>query len=213
MPDTNDPIQLHEHRPRRAQRASRQVEDHRIAPENADRHRPGRPTVMTETTVAVFCSAIQRGLNIRQAAEVAGISEQAVHNWKRRALEALHGAGVIEGVEYDADEVLAAIPESEHRYCEFWWRFRSAESFGTLELLQKVRSSHDWHAHAWLLKHRHPDQYGDRIALTGADGGPIEVSAARAEFDARLDRLARPTAIDATSSETPRKAKRARKRA
>lgn len=163
-------------------------------------HRPGRPSKMTPEVVDLFCAMLKAGLTIRDAALTAGISEQCVHGWKHRANLALQAAGVEEGQEIDADEVLRFIPEQEHRFVEFLWRFQTADSNGVGELAARIHRSNDPAILLRMLKMRRPEQFQERqqVDLTGS----VKIESPRLLLDERLDRI-RARAIEADSRETP----------
>jgi hypothetical protein len=53
----------------------------------------------------------------------------------------------------------------------------------------------------WRMTRRWPEVFGDRVALTGADGGPVELDVTAAGLVSRLRGI-----IDATSTERPERA-------
>lgn len=191
-------------------RSKRHVEGQRSAEVNLNRGK-GRPTLLTPETQSLICIAMSVGATVREAAAAGNVSEQAVHNWKRRAIEALAKAGYTEGVEYAEWEALEATDAADHPYLDFWWEFSRASDRGTVTFLTKIAGASDWHAQWALLKSKHPDRFGERLQLTGADGGPIEVSAARQVLYDKLDRLMHQEAIDVPSTPAPAKPKARKK--
>jgi hypothetical protein len=160
----------------------------------------GRPRLLDDTTQNLIVGALRTGVPFREAAAVAGVTEQCAHGWKSRGAKALEAAGIVAGMEYDADEVLARIPETEHAFVEFSWAVASCSAARRAALLDKVHRDRDWRASAWLLKTGWPDDYGDRLEL----GGQVEVEVVdpRAALLARLERL-RPGVTDTTAVEAP----------
>lgn len=168
-------------------------------PEASRRPAIGRPRLLSDETMSTIVGALRLGSTIRDAAALAGVSEQAVHNWKARGANALEDAGFIPGQELDADEALAAIPETEHIFVEFVWRMASIDAERHVALLGKIAGASDWRAQAWLLKHAYPERYGDRLDV----GLTVDVEEAdtAALIRARMDRL-REQSIDTTAEET-----------
>ena len=160
----------------------------------------GRPRLLNPDTQDLIVGALRTGVPFREAAAVAGVSEQAAHVWKSRGAKALEDAGIVPGMEYDADEVLARIPEKDHAFVEFAWAVASANAARRAALLEKVTRAKDWHAQAWLLKVGWPDDYGDRLAIDAHLD--VEVADPTAALLGRIERL-RPGAIDTLAVEAP----------
>lgn len=146
----------------------------------------------------MLVGAMREGVPIRHAAALAGVSEQVVHNWRNRATNALTDAGYVVGQEFDATEALARIDEREHPYIELLWRMESVRSERLAAQLAKIGRANDWRATAWLLKHEHPETYGDRLDVGVSVAVDIE-----SPRDALLERIARlrAQAIDTEATE------------
>lgn len=165
----------------------------------ADRRPLGRPRLLNPETQQTIVAALRTGATIRDAAALAGLSEQAVHSWRARGQQALEDAGYLPGQSLDADEALAAIPETERAFVEFSWSLASVAAERKVAWLSKVNRANDWRAQAWLLKHYHPEEFGDRldvgVTIDHAGEDP------QAALLARLARL-RESAIETEGTET-----------
>lgn len=118
----------------------------------------------------------------RAAADHAGINERTVHRYRER-----HEAYANR---HQTDDGLPNLPdETDPDYLAWsvvngWVEARSNLEMnlvrGVLAAIPK-----DWKAAHAMLKSGWPQDYSDRVELTGAGGGPIQVSAA--ELDARAE--------------------------
>jgi hypothetical protein len=63
---------------------------------------------------------------------------------------------------------------------EFRKSIKASEGAGAVELLGRIKKEAkegSWQAAAWLLERRYPEMYGrNRLELTGANGGAIEIN-------------------------------------
>lgn len=91
------------------------------------------------------------------------------------------------------DKLLLADPaqlrSDEKIALEWYQRFADAWAEEGMELERKVAAATTpiWNRDAWLLERRHPHAYGNRnaVELTGAEGGPVNVTASIIELPAR----------------------------
>ncbi len=78
---------------------------------------------------------------------------------------------------------------SDDQIAVTWYkRFAEARAEEGMALEAKVATGGaEWKRDAWLLERRHAYAYGDqsKLELTGADGGPVSVSAAIVQLPAR----------------------------
>lgn len=108
-----------------------------------------RRTKYTPERRDIIVDGVRNGLTYRLAAAKAGIHEDTVTDWK-----------------------------SKHP--DFSERLLVAEAEAAQEALVRIGSASkdDWRAAAWILEHRHPNDYGKTVTEnqhTGKDGeGPIE---------------------------------------
>lgn len=114
-----------------------------------------RPTKYTHERATVIIQAIEEGLTYEFAAALGGISGATLTRWCER-------------------------------YADFAERIGAAEARGVQKNLATIRAAAsgdddrppDWRAAAWILEHRHPNQYGKTVVnnqLTGADGKELTV--------------------------------------
>jgi len=127
----------------------------------------GAPNKYTPERVERIITAIRMGATQRLAASYAGVDEETIIRWRKVHLEFL-----------DA--------------------FKTAEGEASVGWLRKIEEAADggaWQAAAWKLERRYPDEYGrHNVSVTGANGGPVNVSvnldAAREIIAERLARIA-----------------------
>lgn len=191
MSDRTDNVRPHPTARRRAQPTP-------AAPAQPRGRQIGRPRLLNAETQQIIVGALRVGGSIRDAAAVAGVSEQAIHTWKARGAQALEDAGYLPGQELDADEALTRIPEADHAFVEFSWAVASVAAERKVAWLNEVGRHPDWRAKAWLLKHHHPDEYGDRLDVSV--NGTVDVVDPRQALVERLARL-RDGAIEVTGTE------------
>lgn len=107
----------------------------------------GRRTKYTPETVDKITQAIRLGATYRLACDYAGISEETFSQWRNTK-----------------PEFSEAIHQAEGDAAIKW-----------LALIEKHAVDLPQWA-AWKLERRYPDMYGrNRVELTGANGGPVQV--------------------------------------
>jgi transposase len=129
----------------------------------------GRPPLLTEKVRDALIATLRAG-NYRQvAAEYAGIGVSTLYRWLER--------GETEAVRLREDADANPNPD-ETLYKELWEGVTRAEQEAEVRavaLWQKAMSD-DWRAAKEYLARRHPDRWGDKLAVTGAKGGAVELS-------------------------------------
>jgi transposase-like protein len=110
----------------------------------------GRPTKYTPETVKRIIEAIKLGVAYVDAANYGGVSFETFNEWRKQYPE------FSEAVESASGQAVTAC----------------------MAKIQKAATEGSWQASAWILERRHPDRYGrTRVELTGAEGGPVAISA------------------------------------
>jgi hypothetical protein len=132
-----------------------------------------RPTKLTPEVQRTLTFALQEGASIAHACDYAGIDEATYHRWMQRGEEAA-----------DGDEL----------FCEFCDAVTRARGHGIVTDLCAISDAvraHDWHAAAWRLQHRYPQEYGAKVQLSGDAANPLRVlhDLPQAELDARIAAL------------------------
>jgi transposase-like protein len=130
---------------------------------------PGMPVARRSKYTAERASAIlggvREGLTYRLAAAVAGISPDTLTRWK-------------------------------DRYPDFAARLMAVEAEAAHDALKLIRRAghDDWRAAAWILEHRHPEDYGRQVAQLNVAGRiehrHYDFSLFTPQEQARLDELA-----------------------
>lgn len=109
-----------------------------------------------EATVAeAIIMALQVGAYLQDAAEAAGASESAVHNWIARGKEHRPEDG-------------SKVPAAERIYVEFVEgveKARAGSVLVNLSLIRVAARTGSWQAAAWWLERTRPKQFGRRTAI------------------------------------------------
>lgn len=113
----------------------------------------GRPTRMTPDKIDQIATAVAGHLSLESAAELVGVSKDAVYYWFKKGQEA-----------------------RRNKYTEFAERIKSARALAKLDLVTKVAGAPDWRAAAWMLERRHREEFHIKTIteISGPNGGPIE---------------------------------------
>lgn len=115
----------------------------------------GRPSLLTPKREARLMDAVKKGMPLKQAAMLAGMSYETLNRWR------------IQG------EAENAPTEFRH----FWQALRKSQALAMQSLVGRIRTASvtDWKAAAWLLERRHPDEFcrPQRLEHSGPGGGPI----------------------------------------
>lgn len=121
----------------------------------------GRPTKFTPETREKVLIALRGGNYRETAANFADISYTTLRNWL----------------------VIAEDPSSPPEYHEFLSAVRKAEADAEITDIARIRKAGqegNWQASAWVQERKNPGRWGKKdkseIALTGADGGPLDVN-------------------------------------
>ena len=122
----------------------------------------GRPTDCTEAMTDEVCEWLSKGCSIRATLKIVGLTMETWSEWKKKGT-----AG-------------------ELPYAAFVDRATRALGEGVARRVRNIASAGDWHADAWMLERMHPDEFGKRTEITGANGGPVEVHNVTALIDAEL---------------------------
>lgn len=166
-----------------------------------------RPTRLNPARAAVILAAVENGTPLKYAAAAAGVTYDALNDWRKRGRDALRD--VLDGADpetadYDPDEALATVPEAVRPFAKFYQDMKESEGRCVALLVNDVRRADKWQAQAWLLERRFGADFPrPALPIVGPDGGPLVSIDARALLTDRLDRLAHPTphAIPATAQE------------
>ena len=118
-------------------------------------NRPGRPTLYTDEIAEAICQGIADGKSLRTVCEDENLpSRETVRRWLRdnESFRGQYARAREEQADYYADDIVEiADTESDP---------------------QKARVRID--ARKWTASKLKPKKYGDRVAVTGPGGGPIQ---------------------------------------
>lgn len=126
-----------------------------------NKKKTGRPTKLTPETVERIIQSLEWGNYLETAAAYAGISKETLFDWLKK------GANSDSGPHKEfSDSVKKVMAVSEMR---------------DVKNIAAAAASGQWQASAWRLERKYPDRWGkrDHVEVTGQDGGPIEITAAR----------------------------------
>lgn len=148
----------------------------------APKPRPkGRPTKATDETFKKIVDAVQAGVWIEQAAHLASIHPSTLYDWVAQGERAR-----------EVEEITGkAMTEQERRLAEFSDTLKKARAEAearNVALIQKAAQNGTWQAAAWYLERSAPQRWGrkDRMELTGADGGAVDISVSVADLEAKV---------------------------
>jgi len=123
--------------------------------------KPGRNIKMTPEVIERICGQIKRGNYAATAYRAVGVSYTTFYKWKELG-EADRAAG------------------KRTRYVEFLEALEHAEAVGEQRLVARVIDKGGWKGALEILKRSRPKTWGDKTALTNADGGNLPVPTAGA---------------------------------
>lgn len=131
----------------------------------------GRPTKFTEERANKILEALRLGVPQSTAYTYAGISETTYYRWLQEAGE----PGAKQELREFREAVQAARAEAEVR---------------SLAVIQNA-SRKTWQAAAWFLERGFPHHWArtDRHEVTGAGGGPVELSVDTEALESKLRQL------------------------
>jgi hypothetical protein len=121
----------------------------------------GRPTLLTPELQKRFVTLLRRGNYLTHACDILGIQQVTTWYWMHRGQE----------------EIRQGLMNEPH--ARFFIAVKTAQGELIDECIQKIREGTDrWQSLAWLLERKLPNYFGQRqrMELTGADGGPLEVN-------------------------------------
>jgi len=133
---------------------------------NKSKQPTGEAVTVGDKRREVFLSSIAKGLSQTLAARAAGINPSTAWEWKKDP----EWAAKVEAAE------IAHI--NKH-----------------LGIINRAAEDGEWQASKWLLSVRHRDEFGQRVEVTGKEGGPVQIETREpveltdAELRAELARL------------------------
>lgn len=152
-----------------------------------------------EQLTAWLLRGARSGASMADCGDMVGISPTTISKWLARGQEAVQ----------ISQETETNVPDSEHPYARFFADWKQARAEARVSVLEDLRDHHDWRAKVqWIA--RTSDEYKDvdkkQLEITGANGGPIELSqlivAAVSKLDAveAQEKLAKQTEFKALES-------------
>jgi len=106
-----------------------------------------RPTLLTKEMQKEICGYIENGNTFVTAYKLAGISESIFYLWKQ-----LGEKDLLEGNETIYSEFLASIKKAEEKF----------KAWNIQQIMNAGKKPQYWHANAWLLERKYPDEFGKK---------------------------------------------------
>jgi len=127
--------------------------------EETEKKKGGRPTKLTEATLARFIALVRAGNYGTCAAAAIGIKRQVFYRWlERGAADEAAGRNTI--------------------FARFNTAYAQASAEAEAGCVATIRraSTDNWTAAAWLLERKFPDRWSrkERMEVSGPGGGPVE---------------------------------------
>lgn len=116
-------------------------------------------TVATTEIAEKLCKALEAGLPLRPACQAAGISRDAYYGWRERAAK---------GEEPYATAVAAVDKARGVLQATLVGRVLALARSGTKNDTTKLNAT------KWALEKLFPEDFGNRVEVTGAEGAPLQ---------------------------------------
>lgn len=139
---------------------------------------------LTQAQIDAVAEALETSPSWRAAADHAGLNERTVHRYRERADQYAN--------RNIRDETLPHLPNETDQDYPYWLvvqDWKAARSRLEMRLVQGVIDAgpKDWKAYQAMLKAGWPADWSDRVELTGAGGGPLQIEALKAEALTRAE--------------------------
>lgn len=117
--------------------------------------KPGRPTLLNPTRQATLLNAIEEGLPLKEAAEIAGISYDTLNRWQN------HGKN-------------ESAPPEYRQFCQLLRRSKAVAMQVNVSAIREA-AKRDWRAAVWILERRFPADFArqQQIEHSGPGGKPL----------------------------------------
>ena len=134
-----------------------------------------------EQLVAWLLRGARAGASMSDCSDMVGISAGTITTWLQRGRDAVAKSQLTE----------TNVPDYDFAYAKFFADWSQARSEARVNVLEDLRDHHDWRAKVQWLVHT-SDDYVDvdkkHVEITGAKGGPIEMSQLILAAVSQLDR-------------------------
>jgi hypothetical protein len=135
----------------------------------------GRPSKYTPELGLAVCGWIKQGYTLRQIGALPNMPDKAtIIRWlgnHEDFCDHYARAGEIRALVM-GDEIIEIADDSRNDWVEREGRDGTVELVPAPEVVGRARARID--ARKWLMSKMAPKRFGDRLALTGRDGGPLE---------------------------------------
>lgn len=117
--------------------------------------KPGRPTLLNPSRQATLLRAIEEGLPLKEAAEIAGISYDTLNHWTNRGQR-------------------ESAPPEYRQFCQLLRRSQAVAMQVNVSAIREA-AKRDWRAAAWILERRFPADFArqQQVERSGPGGKPL----------------------------------------
>jgi len=166
-------------KPKKKAPAKKQVKTKEVAEKNLG----GRPTELNEETLEAILKNIRRGMPIRTAVAIAGISESTYFNWMKR--------GNDEQFRQNKGEKPNPKEQGFLEFLESATRAREEAKGAHIAVISNAGASGDWRASAWWLSRQFRDEFGDNppSQIQHITNNTLNITTTMAEIEKMLDAL------------------------
>lgn len=166
---------------------------------------PVAQSKLTPETIEAIATSLRVNPSWAAAADYAGITDKTLYRYRERATNHQQRRDQAE-----PSELSELDTHPDQPYWNAYQTWQTARSRGELELVAKIRQlgmEGDWRALHTLAKMGWPDRYSDRVELTGAGGGPVQIEQMKSEAleraEAALEQLGLRAQGDASADPAP----------
>lgn len=111
-----------------------------------------RRSKLTSAMSQKICKQIEKGMTIKRACQISGISEATYYEWLNRA------------------------EKGESKYIDFSEALKKAEAKAQETLISKLSENDQWQSKAWILERRFASEWGRKENLDITSGGkPVQI--------------------------------------
>jgi hypothetical protein len=145
-----------------------------------EKRKNGRPSSYTDEIAAEICTRMAHGETLAEICRSEGMPDRAtVYRWTEanEGFRSAYARARIELFDHWAEEIVSIADDGSNDWMER--RKRNGELETKLDYEHVQRSNTRIDARKWLLAKLQPEKYGDRVALTGHDGGPLAIQVVR----------------------------------
>lgn len=125
----------------------------------------GRPTKLTDERQETICEALEKGVSVKGACDLAGVSHQVFYNWRERGKDELER--VQEG------HTNCKVRQEEQKFVDFLEATTRARAQSEKVMAEHITEAapDDWRAAVELLQRRFPQRWSKKTNVDVTSGG------------------------------------------